>query len=249
MLAPESASPDPDLEAWRDPLVAWGKSALGSPGRAPAPPVERRSELALVVERLQLDLRATTALQLLYASWLLGDADQGVPAATVAHVLSARDGDAAAAWPEALGQGVLGRSGLARACRGRLRLAPPAGRFLDGAPVVGLQVVGASEGSASGGPVHGTYRVGLPDDRWSEAALRIALQLGRPLALLSADSPHVQSRLLSARLTGALPFVCGRADARFPTPPDGPFTLLAYTGPCPEALANLPAFELNEAAG
>ncbi len=215
---------------------------------------DERSPIGDLSRRFELDLRAGAALALLYAAWLRGEAD-GLPAAVLARALTRLEPDSTsrpddeACWSEALGRGALGREGLARARRGRIRLRATVGKFLDGAPAR-LEIVPAAAPlrSVPTTLTSGPWRVALPDEEDRKAARTIARRLGQDVALIELGASRPAARqLLEARLNGAVPLLCGDPaqleQAVDLLPPV--LMLVGYRGYCPEALANLPVFEID----
>ena len=244
-------------EAWRTQLLGWAEAAERA-GAVEGLAGGEASLLREVARRFALEAPAAAALGLLYAAWLRGD-DGGVPAATLQRLVAgaptkggavegAVSGDEDAAWREALGRGALGREQLVRAQRGRLRLRPAVGRFLDGA-APRIEIV------ASAAPLHslparlqgGPLRLALPDEEDRTAARTVARQLGQDVALVELGRRRpAAAQLLEARLYGALPLLCGDpAQLRhaLDTLPHV-LMLVGYRGYCPEALAALPVLEL-----
>jgi hypothetical protein len=121
---------------WRDELVAWGRVVAAGTHRDP-PPWPPLSPLAGLA-RLDLPEPLLPALALAYTAYLTGR--RGIARADVAHVLGRR-------WDEALGRGLLARSGALR-WRGELiRLAPAVAAFLDErGPVTGTVIGDRAKG-------------------------------------------------------------------------------------------------------
>jgi hypothetical protein len=228
---------------WRDELCDWADKQLASPRRAleaPAPPEE--STLATTVARLALDERSTRALQLLYGARLLGQ--PGVPAATVARALGEGESADEAAWDEALGRGLLGQLGLARAREGRLALSRPTGRFLDGAPPRLTILAGAASDAEL--PI-GNVRLDGGAEPLAEIGARLAAQYGYDVALVLVEGARparsLAAMLVEARLHGAWPIVdVSVKAARWASALDeGPTVVVVRGDEVPAAIAALPA--------
>ena len=218
-------------------LYAWGQSARARTTTTPPPPpvVWRLTDLAL---RFQIDTRSRTLLALLYASWLDGEAEAGVAVGAIARAL----GNDEAAWVEALAQGRLGRMAWLTCRRGRTRLRGAVGRFLDEAPPRVVVVAPAGEAAATLAPPAGPARWRVPGDAPLASSTReLAIQLSAPVAMIDlAARPAARreralaSRLLEARLHGALPIVvpCDPAGIE-PAGLDGPWLVAVTDAPDP----------------
>ena len=229
----------------RTELYAWGQSARARATTTPPPPpaVWRLTDLAL---RFQIDTRSRTLLALLYASWLDGEAETGVPVGAVARAL----GNDEAAWIEALAQGRLGRMAWLTCRRGRTRLRGAVGRFLDEAPPHVTVVAPDGESAAALAPPLGPARWIVPDAAaFVPHARALANRLSAPVAVIDlAALPAARrarmlaSRVFEARLHGALPIVlpCDAAGIE-PAELDGPW-LVAVTGSPDPAWRALPVW-------
>ena len=241
---PGPATDDAEEELhWRDQLCDWSEKLIGAPRRLwPTPPWPSHSTLAVLAARLALDERATRALALLYGARLLGEGD-GPPAATVARALTAAAPGDDGAWDEALGRGLLGQLGLARARRGRLRLSAAAARFLDGAPPhVTILGGGANDADLPAG----CRRIDGGGEPLATIGARLADRFGYDVALLpiDGDAPRgrLAARLVEARLHGAWPLIDTAADPTgwLDALDDGP-TVIVVRGAPPAQVASLPS--------
>jgi hypothetical protein len=228
-------------------LYAWGQSARARTTTTPPPPPQgwKLTELAA---RFHLDMRSRSLLAMLYASWLHGEGDVGLPVGILARALG-NDEDA---WVEALGQGRLGEMAWVKSRRGRTRLRGVVGRFLDeAAPRVAI-IAPPEDASPALVPPAAPALWALPvvvlDAAALEAGAReVAAALGAPVALIDAAAlpadrrdAALASRLLEARLHGALPILAPCEAA--PIPPrllEGP-ALVAVVAPPPAAWRALP---------
>src|SRR5581483_7989740 len=192
---------------WRAALCDWAQVALGTAQRIALPPVDDASPLGDAVARTGLDAPAACALALLYASWLLGDGERGLPAASIARAVVRAAGDPERAWAEALGRGALAAAGLVRRRAGRLRLRSVTARFLDGAePRVTITQPASGQPAV---PARGLYvleRSDAPLDRLPQA---LADRLGRGVALVVPPpaSSLPPEPVVEARLHDAVPLV------------------------------------------
>lgn len=250
-IVPLEAQPEPEAAraplvapaSFRDGLVAWAEQALKATESAPAPPVAG-TPVAALAARLALPEPAQVALALIYAARLRGE--PAVPAQVVAQA-TARVMKRPASeeiWAEALGQGALGRAGIARARGGRVRLAEVAGRVLDGAPAH-MTLVTPPDGAAPKESPAGTHRVALEGERVA-CAQALAARLGRPVAIVDAGA-RLGPRLVEARLRGAVPLLVGgegQPEAWLAQLErlDGALALVGVRGTPPAALAHLPVF-------
>jgi hypothetical protein len=241
--------------SWRDRAVGWAERALAGSAEEASSLLDERSPIGDLARRFELDSRAVAALALLYAGWLNGEGRHGLPAAHVARTLARLEPDASsrpddeACWSEALGRGTLGREGLAHAHGGRIRLRAAVGRFLDGTGArIEIVAAAAPLKAVPATLTSGPWRVALPDEEDRKAARTIARRLGQDVALieLSAERPAAR-QLLEARLHGAVPLLCGDPAALEQALDQLPpvLMLVGYRGYCPEALANLPIFEID----
>jgi hypothetical protein len=250
IASPSAEAAVPSVEAleepaahWRDELCDWADKQLAAPRRAlETPAVADDSTLAIAIARLALDERAARGLQLLYGARLLGH--DGVPAATVARALGEGQGADEATWNEALGQGLLGRLGLARIRAGRLVLRAAAGRFLDGAPPeLRILVGGASDAEL---PL-GNLRLDGGAEPLAEIGARLAAQYGYDVALVLVDGPTpartLARRLVEARLHGAWPLidVSVKAAKWSGALDDGPSVVVARGDELPADIIALPS--------
>jgi hypothetical protein len=214
---PEPAADEPlvahsDAEertGWRAALIDWGNAALSSPERGiQPPPLDGAAPMIALAERFALEPAAVRALALLYAGWLLGYGDSGLPAAQVARAIGEEDD-----WRESLGRGELERHGMARSRRGRLRLRRVVGRFLDG---------GAPGTVATHPPQRAAKPTATPTslvplgarETLAAAAVRCAAALGRDVAPINLpEGPpkrlarRLADGLFEARVLGAVPLV------------------------------------------
>jgi hypothetical protein len=246
---PEPSAAEAERTGWRAALVEWGAAALSSPERGiQPPPLDGAAPVVAVCERFRLEPAAVRALALLYAGWLLGHGQEGLPAAQVARAIGEDDD-----WRESLGSGQLARFGIARGRRGRLRLRRVVGRFLDGEPRR-VEIVAASAGVGSALPPGGSVVAAGPGESFERLAVRVAAAVGTHLALLVVDAALPPGRLVKrlrdglfeARMAGAVPLVAwppgagidaALADRRWLEA--GP-VILAVQGPCPPSLSGLP---------
>jgi hypothetical protein len=205
-------------ESVRTRLFAEGIALLGGRGGDddPARHLESGGEGARVIEAFQLDPPARTGLALLYAAWLDGLVE-GVSAAQLAEGIARvhADLDEDEAWREALGLGQLGPHGLATMSRGRARLVPAVGRFLDGHPLR-LRRVQPPAGTSTTHDA-GTLRLECSAEAASDPAAlaaRAAAALGHDVAWTELDgatrTPRQRDRvvrraLVEAHLGGAVP--------------------------------------------
>lgn len=123
---PTSMGPSP----WRAELVAWLRAGDGAPV-----PTAVTHALAPTIARAGLAPAAAALVAAGYGSWLLGDGATGAPIATLASAC----GD----WREACGAGAVAALGLMSWDRGRARLEPALGEFLDEQRPRGVTVIGA----------------------------------------------------------------------------------------------------------
>jgi hypothetical protein len=229
--------------AWRDQLCAWAEATLAAPGGAAELPSE--TPVGQLADRLALGPGATRGLALLYAIWLLGRAEEGLPAATVAAVVGseAELGADGQGWLEAFGRGQLAPLVLYR--RGRTRLRRRVAHFLDGEPVRVKVVSGASDPVE---PLDATSVVSVSGAEAAEIGDALARHFGRDLALVELGEPDrrtVAALLLEARLVGAVPVLLGARDFElWGDLLDGQLALIAVDGPCPESLQHLPQLTL-----
>ena len=207
-------------------------------------------EGARVVEAFQLDPPARTGLALLYAAWLDGLVD-GISAAQLAEGIARVHGDLDEddAWREALGLGQLGPHGLATMRRGRARLVPAVGRFLDGHPLK-LRRVQPPAGTA---PSHdaGTVRLDCTTETALDAAAlaaRAAAALGHDVAWIALDATARTTRqrdriarraLVEAHLGGAVPLFV-TADPAILELLDGRLAVVACPSGSADAFDRLP---------
>ncbi|MDB4965838.1 MAG: hypothetical protein JWN44_1527, partial [Myxococcales bacterium] len=144
---------------------------------------------------------------------------------------------------EALGRGLLGQLGVARARDGRLALCSPTARFLDGAPPL-VQLVAGGDGAAD--LPGGNLRVDGGAEPLRAIGERLAAQFGYDVALVRVDgvTPRraLKSRLVEARLHGAWPVIEVHADPLdwLDALDEGP-SVVVVRGDVPDALSRLPA--------
>jgi hypothetical protein len=204
-------------ESARTRLYAEGMALLTG-GAGDADPARHLDgpEGARVVEAFQLDGPARTGLALLYAAWLDGLVD-GVSAAQLAEGIARvhRELDDDDAWREALGLGPLGSHGLATMRRGRARLVPAVGRFLDGHPLHLRRVQPPPGAPAS--PETGTMHLPCTVEDTADPArlaARAAIALGHDVAWSDLEGEAKTDRqrarvtrraLVEAHLGGAVP--------------------------------------------
>ena len=228
-------------------LYAWGQLARSRSTTTPPPPPQgwRLTDLAV---RFQIDMRSKSLLALLYASWLDGEGDRGVPVGVLARALG-NDEDA---WIESLAQGRLGQLGWLRSRRGRTRLRGVVGRFLDEAPPRVTLVAPAADAvpAVVRVPPLGVVRWELPAGADLAAQVSgLADALNAPvaridLAALPAERREavLVARLLEARLHGALPVIAPAGAAPLdPRVLDGP-ALVVVGDPVPPEWRSLPAW-------
>jgi hypothetical protein len=261
---PRRTAPDARTSAGDEPrsrsraeLYAWGQSARARTTATPPPPPQgwKITELAT---RFHIDMRSRSLLALLYASWLHGEGDVGLPVGVLARALG-NDEDA---WVEALGQGRLGELGWVRSRRGRTRLRGAIGRFLDeAAPRVAI-VAPPYEATSEAGSQASAVLVPpaapavwvLPGTALDAAVLEsgardVAAALAAPVAVIDAAAlpadrraAALASRLLEARLHGALPIVVPSDAAPIaPRLLEGP-ALVAVVAPLPATWRALPVW-------
>ena len=230
-------------------LYAWGLSARARTTTTPPPPPQGWRIVDLTL-RFKLDLRTKSLLSLLYAAWLDGAGEEGVPVGVIARAL----GNDEEAWVEALAQGRLGRMGWIKTGHGKTRLRGVIGRFLDEAPPrVTLVTPSELDPEQENPPAPIAPPVGLA--RWhvgDRAALaakvrEVADLVREPVSMIDAHAlPAARfqrllaTRLLEARLHGALPIVLPTADLDLQLL-DGP-TLLAVDDAMPAAWSALPVW-------
>ena len=138
---PPPAPPAPPKADWHEALFQWSKKVLGDAPKTELPATS--SPITELVDRAQLDVPARRIIHILYADWLAGHGDAGLPASTLTEIAGQT------AWQEALGSGHLGKLGLVASHVGRCRIAPAVGAFLDGRePQHAQRVEGAGTRSA-----------------------------------------------------------------------------------------------------
>ncbi|MDQ3339195.1 MAG: hypothetical protein M4D80_28875 [Myxococcota bacterium] len=143
--APIATTPKAD---WHDALFQWSKKVLGDAPKTELPPMQ--SPITELADRAQLDVSARRIINILYADWLAGHGDAGLPASKLVEIAGQ------SAWPEALGSGYLGKLGIVASHVGRCRLAAPVGAYFDGrAPQHAQRTDGAGQ---RGSIADGCYR-------------------------------------------------------------------------------------------
>ncbi len=173
-LAPAAvAPPAPPVAAvapragmrWRDELLAWTRAPAGPP------PSLAGSPLAALHQRLGHVPATWPMLCALYGAWLEGD-EGGIASARLAELAA----PAEERWDAALG-GELAAGGVATWRRGRARLAPAYGDFLDGRGPQAIERVGAAPPIAVVAPPRGRYTI-VVDGRLAATVRALAAQLG-----------------------------------------------------------------------
>lgn len=183
--------------SWRDELVAWSRDFhAGSQQRACPEQPDIREMLA----RYGLPAELAPAISLLYAAHLCGQ--QGAAPADVASVLGGN-------WDEALGNGQLNATGIARFERSRVLLDAWVLRALDGlAPMTGT-LVGEKRPVRLMGPC---VTIGDGDDLGAVAQASLATAGAAILA--SREGMSWADVVAEARAYGAVAMVRGAADPR-----------------------------------
>jgi hypothetical protein len=179
---------------WRDAVAGYGLE-LTRGGDAETPVVAVDTELGELAHRLGLSATARRALIAVYGAYLAGER---LPIVRIAR--------AVADWNEPLGHGELGALGMIRTRDGRVVLADPVARLLDGFSPRAIRIVDRGKPSASG--VVRVDRAGRSD---ADLESGLADQLGRVAIVIG----HVATGLLEARLVGATAIVL-RAPAQQP---------------------------------
>lgn len=169
-LAPAAVAPQAAAVAtrshrgWRDELLAWTRAPVGPP------PALGGSPLAELHRRLGHAPATWPMICALYGAWLEGD-DAGIASARLADLAA----PAEERWDAALG-GVLAAGGVAIWRRGRARLAPAYGDYLDGRGPRAIERVGAAAPVAVA-PPGGRYTLAV-DGGLAGAVRALAAQLG-----------------------------------------------------------------------
>jgi hypothetical protein len=185
--APAAASPA--IRTWRETLIDWTRTALTS--APPAPP--RGSPLDALVQRVALAEPLDAGVALLYGAHLLGH--DGVAPAELVRAVKV--------WDEALGNGALAASGVARWQRSRIRLAPVVRDALDERPPRTGDLVGAPGAASS---LITPCAVRVSSGRAADAARGlVAMAGGAYLVVARASDPA--DAFLEARVRGAIALV------------------------------------------